>query len=311
MTMKDRGQGFTLIEILVVIAVIGMLVALLVPAVQQAREAARRAQCAANLRTIGQAIHQHVEARGSFPGGYGKPFDAAYLTQILPYLEQETFYNSINTTDAVASSLDTNANVTAMLTSVSVFMCPSDTDRSTFFSRVAPNYAGNAGSHAIVGDGVLIGRSLGPRDIPDGLSQTVVASEWIIGPGHTPAHEYRLGSTYLISRSIAVGDIATFARLCEAAPQGAQPTQPGFRGMLWLTGGMGRTQYNHYLPPNRPSCLAGGIEASTSGSLHGGGANSLRLDGSVRFVKETIEPRVWLAVGTRAGGEVINGDALD
>ena len=89
-------RAFTLIEVLVVIAIIGILVALVLPAVQAVREAARRLQCMNNLKQIGLAIHQHVESRGQYPGGFGDPFDASYIMQILPFMEQSSMYNSIN-----------------------------------------------------------------------------------------------------------------------------------------------------------------------------------------------------------------------
>lgn len=310
MTRSRRGRGFTLIELLVVASIVALLAAFGLAAVHRSRESARRFQCAANLRTIGQAIHQHLESRGTFPSGNRELRGASYLLQVLPYLEQQPLHNAVNM-NPPEGLLECNENMTVMLTSVGLFLCPSDTNRSTFFSQRSPNYVGNQGHDLVIDDGALPGRFLRPQDVTDGLSQTVAVSEWIIGPGTMPGHPYRLGTPYNLSTTILSGDMATFARLCEAVPRNAEPFYPGFRGHLWILGGLNNTQYNHHLPLNRPTCQTSWRDASTAGSLHGGGGYSLRMDGSVLFVNETVEPRVWLAVGTRSGGEVISGDDLD
>lgn len=152
-----RRRGFTLVELLVVLAIVGILVALLIPAVQAAREAARRARCAANLKMIGLAIHQHVEVRGTLPGGCGPPLDASCLVQALPYLEHRPLYDSLNV-DPMAGSLMKNANMTAMCTHISAFSCPSEPARGlTATVAAAPNYAANAGLDILRGEGPFSG----------------------------------------------------------------------------------------------------------------------------------------------------------
>jgi prepilin-type processing-associated H-X9-DG protein len=308
----------TLIEVLVVITVVGLLMALLMSAVQAAREGARRADCASRMRNIGLALHQHVEARGTLPGGYGPPFDASYLFQILPYLEQQALYNAFNLTRAV----ECNENSSFIPLRVSTFTCPSDSQRSTIAAREVANYAGNAGSNALTGEGVFIGRPLALREVRDGLSQTVGVTEWVVGPGNVDFDRetarimgtpHRLGTVYMIQQPIGPGDRDKFVRICTAlSPDEVQPGYPGHKSGFWTTGGAGSTQYNHTLPPNRPSCTGpmSMFMAYTAASFHGGGANALMLDGGVRFVKESVDPRVWSAVGSRSGGEVVGGDAL-
>ena len=304
-----RRRGLTLIELLVVIALIGVLIALLLPAIQAAREAGRRMQCVSNLKMLGLAIHEHTEAQGTFPGGNGRPLDASYLVQVLPYLEQTPLYNSINFTNSV-DTIVTNDNRTALLTRISSFLCPSEPSRDLGVLRLAPNYAANAGPESIRGTGVFIGQTLGPRDITDGLSQTAGLSEWIVG---TAAYEQgsRLGSVYTFAESFALTDRRRFAQLCDSlVPNHAQLTSLTSKGLIWTTGGLGMTQYNHTLPPNYPSCDVSPFHAYTAGSFHYGGVNLLLMDGSVRFVKQSIDPDVWAAVGTRSGGEIIGGDAF-
>ena len=168
MNPVPRRPAFTLIELLAVIGVIAVLVALILPAVQRTRETARRMQCASHLRSIGTALHQHVETFGVFPGGHGKPFEASYFVQILPYIEQQPLYNSMNLTNFTEATVECAANATLAMSKMSLFMCPSDSWRMTPISAIAPNYAANAGLDAMYGNGAFIGRPLAPSEISDG-----------------------------------------------------------------------------------------------------------------------------------------------
>lgn len=308
-----RRRGVTLIELLVVLTIVGILAALLLPAVQAAREAARRARCTSNLKMIGLAIHQHVETRGVLPGGYGTPLDASYLVQILPHLEQQQLYNSLNMADPELSLFE-NTNVTAMSVVVSTFLCPSEPTRSPS-ARSAPNYAANAGSDSYRGDGPFTGPPRELAQITDGLSQTAGVAEWIVGPSNpNDGPGSRLGSIYSVG--IDWPDYpqsrVAFARLCDeiASNPPFQPSQR-IKGMFWVMGGYGWTQYSHTRPPNQPSCDIIPWHGITAGSFHGGGANVLFLDGRVGFVKQSIDPEVWYVIGTRSGGEIISGVVLN
>jgi prepilin-type N-terminal cleavage/methylation domain-containing protein len=135
MRSSRRPLGFTLIELLVVIAIIGVLIALLLPAVQQAREAARRSQCSNNMKQIGLAIHNYESANKVFPGTYVTldPFSnpSTWMTMILPYCEQETVYNMMNfgsENTLCSNAYFVRANRSATIRSISTFMCPSDPD---------------------------------------------------------------------------------------------------------------------------------------------------------------------------------------
>ena len=304
----DR-RAFTLIEVLVVIAIIGILVGLILPAVQAAREAARRLSCVNNLKQIGLAIHQHVESRGQFPGGFGDPYNASYIMQILPYMEQSPLYNSINIdASADAFSLGVQENFTVYMTRLPAFLCPSDASRKTIDVSSATSYAANAGSDAITGEGVFIRHGLRPSDVTDGQSQTAAVAEWIVGPG---GRNSRLESIYDFGMFYQIDSRRSFAQLCNTlVPNRSQLSVIPNKGVLWIEGGLGRSQYNHVLPPNSPSCNDLAWHGITAGSRHPGGMNSLKLDGSVRFVRETIDPDVWYSLGTRSGGEIIGADDL-
>ena len=140
----NRQSGFTLIETLVVIAVIGLLVALILPAVQAAREAARRVQCVNNLKQLGIALRGHVDSFGTYPSGSGTRYgNGSYLVPLLPFIEQRVAYDAINFTDTSVSSLLNNSNATVEVMDVSCFVCPSEPKSSEPIKRT--NYAGNAG----------------------------------------------------------------------------------------------------------------------------------------------------------------------
>ncbi len=298
-------RGFTLIELLVVIFIIAILIALLIPAIMAVRETARRVQCANRLKQIALAIHNHADGHSTFPSGVGKyPTESSFLFQLLPYLEQVVLYNSVNLTDSVLS----NANITALSQTPGIFMCPSDTSRPSLGSMFATNYAGNVGRSVSRGEGVLISRELAARDLLDGLAQTVGVAEWIVGPGASINARYD-GTKYILNGVYgdAPSDLAAFTQACESLSPSVidNRSSTASKGQFWLAGGLGTTLYNHTLRPNRPSCSAKStMDATTAGSYHTGGAQVLTMDGGVHFVKNSIDPQVWSAVGSRSGGDV-------
>ena len=299
--------GFTLIELLVVIAIIGVLVALLLPAVQAAREAARRASCSNNLRQLGIAMHNYHDTLNNLPVARNPwPLVQSTLARLMPYFEQENLQKLVDFTVPVTHV----NNQTASQTPVRLFVCPSDGAAGQVpgslhagTNYVVCNGTGTVGYGLIAsGDGLFTQTNLGFRDVLDGLSNTVAVSESILGHGNTSA-----GATPSDYRrevlEVPGGNDPTPAS-CDAAAG----VWSGQRGAKWIDGHYGNSLYNHFYTPNPKTWDCGNGShnkgLSTARSRHPGGVQVLVCDGSVRFVSETISLSAWRALATRAGGEV-------
>jgi len=324
---RPRPCGFTLIELLVVIAIIAVLIALLLPAVQAAREAARRTQCVNNLKQIGLAMHNYHDVIGAFPpagmtgytgsGGWA-PFSAhCYL---LPYLEQAPLYNSINflvQTDPVDGG-NTAHNTTAKFTRVGSFICPSD---SSPIARC--NYGASVGSTGRRDntDGVFqFGPSpTGIRDVTDGTSTTVAFSEFIGGTNNTAQKDVTQsytggGSSWDGNPATKLAQVDAQIAACDAVYQ-SNSNQWATPGIYWMVGGFHYTIINTVLTPNsqhadcRKGCAGCAPEPdvfSTVRARHRGGVNVCMADGTVKFVKDTVDKNIWWAAGSRNGNEPVD-----
>ncbi len=325
--MKSLRQGFTLIELLVVIAIIAVLIGLLLPAVQAAREAARRVQCVNNLKQMGLALHNYHDAVGSFPMSYmarSRFIDGATDTSpgwgwgatILPQLEQAPLYGAIN----IGLPVEAPHNSTVVQSIQGVYLCPSDpipggvfpvTDAAgNVLAMMAPtSYAACVGNDYAdtttglnndgLGNGVMYRNSairLGA--ITDGTSQTIVLAEraWTINSGPWAG--------------VVTGGVI------RRGPANPCPTTGA---MYYLAASMVQAHCNVLNTDTDPD---GGLDDYSS--RHPGGANALFADGSVHFLKSVLRNSgqrpdgstiyspsslVLQALGTRAGGEVISADA--
>ncbi|MEQ8849364.1 DUF1559 domain-containing protein [Botrimarina sp.] len=343
--MTDSGQrrprtaaaGFTLVELLVVVAIVGALVALLLPAVQSARETARRTDCVNRLRQLGLAMQNHLAARRTLPAGaVAKENPAApttphtfyrwsALAAVTPYLESAAEYDALDLDQPLYGvNFDvTEANRAGVRQVIREFLCPSDQERRVHEAFGPTNYAVNTGTglgdpeslfddgSPFAADGPFgVNTATRPAQIADGLSKTTMASESTLGvptgsPPHDPRLEYKL---VLLPLSDA---------RC-GAPASWNVADP--RGFSWANGEYRCALYNHYYPPNppEPDCLAavlGGPRESiftafgwrAARSPHPGGVNALACDSSIRFVADAVSPALWRAAATIAGGEA---DAL-
>jgi prepilin-type N-terminal cleavage/methylation domain-containing protein len=288
--------AFTLIELLVVIAIIGVLIGLLLPAVQKVREAAALASCKNNLKQIGLAMHQHHDAKGTFPVGYYDPTPWPQLDNgpgwgwgafLLPYLEQDNLYRQIKFNLDVGDP----ANAAVRATWLKIYSCPSDPANQTFIitdgganswtlawgSYVACN--GNDGVDDFTTPphtGAFMRAIKGFRvaDILDGLSNTLFVGD----------------RTSMLSYSTWAGGPTGALNPFLLAPGnfGAEITL-----LMCHAGSTG---------PNTP----GVFDADSTSSPHRVGVPFLFGDGSVHFLSNTIDINVWMALATRAGSEAIN-----
>ena len=324
-TTTDRGRsGVTLVEVLVCLAIIGVLMSLLLPAVQTVRERARVMTCANNLRQLGLAMHSFESTYGQFPPllpnyiqpGYS-PFQFRYLVSphfnLLPYVDGSAIQSAINLDGDVwnlSSDPPTSSqNMSAINVRIPVFLCPSDhgtvgatnymmchgtsTDVHTTPNVPVPNSGREGFARSRLG--------LRPADVTDGLSSTIAFSERLVGRGN-PAF-------YDPSRDIALlNGLPPMLLPDDGAQQCRQYVTPtsahsSFSGQGWLFSRFGTTIYNQILTPNSaiPDCAMGVIGDTgvyTARSLHHGGCQILLGDGSGRFVSESIDQAVWRALGT-------------
>ena len=304
-------RGISLVEVLVAIGIIGVLIAITLPAVQWARESARRMQCASNLKQLGLAITNYESEYGMYP------FGLIHKYQLLPFVDQTAAYNAIPAMDR-QNPFARWETVRDLV--VPMYVCSSDSEPARSSGGfAATNYA------ACFGTGVqkygfngmfnlsrTLSRYLGgpvrAADVEDGLSNTVAMSEILHSSVGTEKHRMRVN--WRLPTSLTDPDqLEEFANVCDSIP--SEPTAYGWqgsasRGLPWWDGLPLTGMYNHILPPNRPSCENGNVHlgAATASSLHQAGVNVLYGDGRVEFTANAIDQNVWRAMGSRVASNL-------
>jgi len=340
--LSRKSRGFTLIELLVVIAIIAVLIGLLLPAVQAAREAARRAQCVNNLKQLGLASHNYHDVAGKFPTGmYLHPVmgpttglawnNASWLVLLLPQVEQQPLFNSVNFSMMMGPFIGGgwrwspmyavgDPNSTVRLTVLNSLICPSDDspnidnfnpDDMSNVTAAGTSYVGNMGDNCLACGGGL----------NDRLGQVILCADQ-----NLPCRLPQLGH----------------ARITDAQPNNGSPAGSGIYwawgsdvGINMVTDGTSNTfmageqirkitRWNAWVGANAaigstavrlnykvvPANVEDWPHQYTFRSNHPGGANFCMADGSVKFIKTTINFNIYQALSTRGNGEIVSSDAF-
>jgi prepilin-type N-terminal cleavage/methylation domain-containing protein/prepilin-type processing-associated H-X9-DG protein len=352
--MRKNRKGFTLIELLVVIAIIAVLIALLLPAVQAAREAARRAQCTNNLKQMGLAIHNYHDRVGTFPpsaistapgqSGWGAwtNSNVSWRILILPNLEQNNIYNSVN---FLLTNGGGDTIATAWYSTISTYVCPSDQWAASGFVP-----SGAAGTFPMYG----------PPTPPPGKSAGIPITNYMMSFGDNYAVLPLSGSNpwetdlpLAAGATVRIGyngfwgttGVINYGGESGGMRGFADYRTMGVTSMAGVTDGTSNTVIvGEALPREDANNEIWGATGSASGttipinwktdqpyagfgagapwntrasyagrgfkSMHPGGANFLLADGSVRFIKSTINKVPYAAIGSRNGGEVVSADSF-
>lgn len=304
----SKGSGFTLVELLVVIAIIGILIALLLPAVQSAREAARRMQCSNNLKQMGLAIHNYAGVhREHFPPAFTGSRKHALFTAMLPYLEQQALHDGMLALErANPTTYTTLGDETHKYTVVPSYVCPSWPHPAVF--RDLSTWPSPWGKGAITTYQGVSGA------YPD-------RQPYLTNPGHGNVPQTGMFGIGYVRR---MGDVIdglsnTFAmaEFVQIDTQPAYSTPPG-NVRPWILGGNGPPHESYpgaysakvlvYAPNSRLNRFADGVPWNhlPMGSHHPSGMNVLVGDGSVTSVSDSIDLELYFQLATVAGGEAVS-----
>lgn len=334
--MESRmRRGFTILELLVVIGVIGILMALLLPAVLYSRESARRIECTSRMAQLGKAIHSFESSFQTLPPcGLGPNGDSSAHVYLLPWLEQAQIFQKLSPSlglELSGRSFDFqrsgSGSKNLRFVSIPVFRCPSDSGQGL------NNYAYCVGSSVtwrrtessrgtnVLGAFAQFNPPNRLSNITDGLSSTAAASERLTGSGAIDSFD-GARDTYFSGLELLIGEDAydadTLANVCQnAVPVSGEFT--AFDNATWAFPTYEGAWYNHVFGPNSgvPNCStmdsrSPSVSATMTSrgifparSLHSGSVNLLLLDGSVRTVSNAVDLSIWRGVGTCQDGSVV------
>ena len=324
---NPKSGAFTLVELLVVITIIGILISLLLPAVQAAREAARRMQCANNLKQSALAMHNFHTAQEKFPLGSVMPLTSAspsirdrrcWFHDILPYIEQQALYDATvawlnNTSQPVPNS---TCWTPGRWTAIPTFCCPSDPASPKTVTCGWSESAGGTPELSQGFSGNMVACAGSTVFNPAGDSDGLKLNGTFYSKSQTRAADIRDG----LSNTLLLGEIVVIADVPGVPPAGVIDPRGRYwnplQGCTWFStlyppnttvGDHGRWCIN---TPQQAPCQSNSDDnlVMSLRSCHSGGVNAALADGSVRFLSNFIDLTVYQGLGTRAGGEVVSGD---
>jgi len=317
---RSRSPGFTLIELLVVIAIIAILIGLLLPAIQKVREAAARAKCSNNLKQIGLACHNYQDSNGYLPHAYEPLTGLSWHVYILPFLEQDNLYRQFDLTTANNTHVGTNRTDSHGLRKMTAYLCPSCNLQEQAFG--APNNTNgttdlipsNTGQPAGIPHYYGVN---GPRgNNPSGTPYPVGTALHEGVPAARSGVFQRDGKVLLNTISDGTSNTMMIAEMSWVSPT------YGTRYRTWVRGGH---EYAGVVTAN-PSFVVSGRNVTNAinsiftanlivpyndvpfGSMHSGGMNACLADGSVRFLRQSLDMATYRALASRDGGEVVSSD---
>lgn len=329
-------RGFTLVELLVVLAIIGLLVALLLPAVQHVREAGRRTSCANRIRQVGLAVISYHDTRGLMPPDPDRAIPVeSFAVHILPYLEQQAMYDDwqgIVHDNPGGFGIGTDAYRRALALKAPFLRCPSDRapDSHDTIAYYNPgNYVActgtwlvknHTGSHTIDGAfGFVVNLGTVPTNEPkirfadfsDGLSQTAMVSEGLVADLSDDCRRLVFTSTPKPTmdefEQVVLDDCHVYEEFGDGS--GVAPLKFS-RCVVWWNCSAFYSSYNHLMLPNTTSGAPGGAVGSgayCAASQHPGIVNVVFADGHLSTIADQIDKTVWRALGSRNGGEPLPG----
>ncbi len=309
-------RGFTIIELAVALAIIGLLCALLAPAIMSARAAARKMECSSHLRQLGLAATNYGATHNCMPPGAINYY--SWLVMLLPYVDQGGLYRQFDFSGTETNAFQAGSQHPVYKANIAVFKCLTDP-----LAAVRDGDYPTHSYHGCTGSGLLQGGFNGLirysyegcgsgsfpsglvrlSNVPNGLSNTVMASERLVGDtsGHLLRNNWTMTTAFTQPSELDAFRAACLAETPRAIAGGGWYGDPS-SGHGWWDGATGTTLYNHTMTPNQRSCdhnNAPEFGAFTASSLHPGGVNVVYGDGHATFVSQNIDSVVWAKMGSR------------